>query len=118
MLYLGPWAGMLKSYCHICNKHPPFFLIAKFHAKIRILKFGPKMPYCGVLGSNFEKPFSYLKSALSNLPYQCSPICLMTTFPAKIRFLKFGTKNALFRCFGQPFSKTIVILEISSLEFV
>ena len=39
-LYLGPWTGMLNNYCHICNQSPPIYLISKFYAKIRILKFG------------------------------------------------------------------------------
>ena len=42
MLYLGFWAGMLKNHCHICNQRPPIYLVAKFSAKIRILKFGTK----------------------------------------------------------------------------
>ena len=40
MLYLGLWTAMLKNYCHICNKRPPVCLSTKFHAKIRIIKFG------------------------------------------------------------------------------
>ena len=38
----GSLAGMLKNYSHISNKHPPNCLIAKFCAKIRILKSGTK----------------------------------------------------------------------------
>ena len=38
----GSLAGMLKNYSHISNKRPPNCLIAKFSAKIRILKFRPK----------------------------------------------------------------------------
>ena len=38
-------------------------------------------------------------------------------FRSKIRIFKFGTKNALFGCFGQQFQKTIVIFEISALQF-
>ena len=74
MLYLGHWAGMLKNYCHICNQRPPVYLMAKFRAKIRILNLEPKMPYLAFLGSNFEKPLSYLKSVLSNFPY-CKVWC-------------------------------------------
>ena len=39
---LGSLAGMLKNYSHISNKRPPNCLIAKFSAKIRILKFRTK----------------------------------------------------------------------------
>ena len=41
---------------------------------------------------------------------------IMGKFYAKIRIRKFRTKNALFGCFGQPFLKTIVIFEISTLQ--
>ena len=57
---LGLWAGMFKNYCHVYNECPPICLIAKFHAKIGILRFGKKMPYLGTLESNFEKLFSFL----------------------------------------------------------
>ena len=39
---LGSLAGMLKNYSHISNKRPPNCLIAKFSAKIRLLKFRTK----------------------------------------------------------------------------
>ena len=74
MLYLPLWAGMLKNYCHICNQRPPIYLVAKFRTKNRILNLVLKMPYLGVLGRNFEKPWSYLKSVPSNLPY-CKHWC-------------------------------------------
>ena len=38
----GSLAGMLKNYCHISNKRPPNYLIAKFRANIRILKLRSK----------------------------------------------------------------------------
>ena len=53
MLYLGLWAGMLKNFCHICNQHPPIYLIAKFGAKIRIVKFGNKNALFGCFGQKF-----------------------------------------------------------------
>ena len=55
MLYLGLWAGMLKNFCHICNQHPPIYLIAKFGAKIRIVKFGNKNALFGCFGQKFWK---------------------------------------------------------------
>ena len=58
---------------------------------------------------------------LKNCCHICNqrpPICLIVKFCAKTRIFKFGTKNALFECFGQQFWKTIVIFEISILEFV
>ena len=41
-VFLGIWTGMLKNYCHICNQRPPVCLSTKYHAKIRIIKFGAK----------------------------------------------------------------------------
>ena len=74
MLYMGLWAGMLKSYCHFWNQRPPIYLMAKFRAKVRIFKFGTKIFYLGVLGSKIGRPLSYLKSVPSNLPY-CKVSC-------------------------------------------
>ena len=63
------WDGILRNYCHIWNQGPRICLIVKFHAKIKILKFGTRNAYLGVLGSNFEKLLSHLKLAPSNLSY-------------------------------------------------
>ena len=51
------------------------------------------MPYLSVLGSSFEKPLSYLKSAPSNLP--CSKLSCK-----KKNVLKLGTKNVRFPYLG------------------
>ena len=55
MLHLGLWAEMLKNYCHICNQHPPIYLMTKIRAKIRILKFGNKNALFGCFGQQFWK---------------------------------------------------------------
>ena len=55
----------------------------RFVQNEKFLNFEPKMPHLGVLGNNFEKVLSYLKSAPSNLKM-------------KIKMLKFGTKNSWF----------------------
>ena len=52
--------------------------------------FGPKMPYLGILGCNFEKVLSY---------FQHPRICQNAKFRAKLKILNFGTKNVGFRCF-------------------
>ena len=65
--------------------------------KLKFLNLKPKMPYLGVLGSNFEKPEWYLKSVPSNLSY-CK-----VWYENKI--LKFKTKNALFGFFGARIGK-------------
>ena len=57
MVYLGLWTGMLKNYCHICDQLPPIYLIAKFHAKIRILKFGTLFVW---FGQQFRKKLCHI----------------------------------------------------------
>ena len=50
-LYWVFWTAILKSYIHTWNQHPQICLIAKFDAKIKILKFGTKnaiFRYCRV----------------------------------------------------------------------
>ena len=53
MLHLGFWGGILENYCHICNQRPPIYLIAKFCAKTRILKFGTKSALFGCFWQQF-----------------------------------------------------------------
>ena len=50
--------GIWEYCCHVSNQRPQIWLVAKFGAKIRILKFGP---YFGSFGLEFEKLLSYLK---------------------------------------------------------
>ena len=61
------WAGIWKYYCHIWNQCSRICLVAKFGAKIEILKFGTKMSDLGIFGLEFENILSYLKSAPSTL---------------------------------------------------
>ena len=51
-----------KKYCHISNQCPQIFVTAKFGAKKKVLKFGIKNNFFGVMGSSFEKLLWYLKS--------------------------------------------------------
>ena len=44
-----------------------FAEMQKFVKKKKKSILGPKLPYLGILGCNFEKVLSYLKSASSNL---------------------------------------------------
>ena len=108
-LSLGLWAGMLKNYCHICNQRPPICLIAKFCGKVRTRKFGTKN--LGVLGSNVEKPLSYLQSAYLNLSY-CKVWC------KKQQSLNSGPKVPDFHILELELENIIVIFEASILEFV
>ena len=43
----------VENYCHTCNQRAPICLIAKFCAKIRILKFGTKNALFGCFGQHF-----------------------------------------------------------------
>ena len=73
------WAGILKNYCYIWNQHRQIFLIAKFHGKTKMSKFGTKMAYLEIfdqkrliwkfLARILNIILSYLKSALSNLSH-------------------------------------------------
>ena len=51
------------------------------------------MPYLGVLGSNFEKPLSYILE-ITGLEF-----ALLQSLAQKIKILKFETKNARFAYF-------------------
>ena len=84
--------GMSKNYCHICNQHRLICLIAKFCAKIRILKFGTKNALFGCFWTEIWK---YYCHNWNQLPQ----ICLIPKFGLKLKILKFGTQNALFGYF-------------------
>ena len=77
---------MFKSYCRICNQHPPICLIAKFRARIRILKFGTENALFGV----------FWRAILKNYCPFCNQrprICIISKLGAEIKILKFGAKN-------------------------
>ena len=103
-------ARMLKNYCHISNKRPPNWVIAKFRAKIRILKFGTKNCLILVFWAAILKSHCHISN-------QHPRICLVAKFRAKIKILKFETKKSDFRIVGLEFENVIVIFEISFLEF-
>ena len=106
----GSLARMLKNYCHISNKRPPNWVIAKFRAKIRILKFGTKNCLILVFWAAILKSHCHISN-------QHPRICLVAKFRAKIKILKFETKKSDFRIVGLEFENVIVIFEISFLEF-
>ena len=81
----------------------------KVSSKTKKNKFGTKNVLLWSLAGMLKNYFH-----ISN---QRPPNCLIAYFHAEIRIFKFGVKNALFGCFGQQFWKTIVIFEISTLEF-
>ena len=49
----GSLARMMKNYCHVSDKPSPNCVIAKFPAKIRILKFGTKNALFKCFGQQF-----------------------------------------------------------------
>ena len=76
--------------------------------KIKI-KCRTKIDLLGFLGSNFEKPLSYLKSVPSNLPY-CK------VWSKKYKSWNLGPKIPDLNIFGEEFESIIFIYEISGLE--
>ena len=80
---------MLKNYCHICNQRPPIFLIAKFCARIRILKFGTKNALFECFGQQFRKIIVIF--AVSVLEFAS-----LQSLMQKIKILKLGTKSVRF----------------------
>ena len=42
------WTRILENYCHISCHNSQICLIAKFHGKTKISRFGTKMPYLGI----------------------------------------------------------------------
>ena len=97
-MYFG--AGIWKYYCHVSNQRPRIWLVAKFVAKIKILKFRSKNAL--FWDTIWKKLLSYLKSAPSNFS-NCK-------FGEKKNW---GPKICDSSIFGLKYEKNIVIFEIS-----
>ena len=115
------WTGIWRWYCRIWNQHLRICLICKISRK-KCPNLGPKMPFFGIfdqkcliwvfLDKNFKKDFCHIWN-------QHPWICIIAKFLEETKMPKFGTKNALFGYFWTKIiKKTIVIFEISTLEFV
>ena len=116
------WARILKNYCHIWNQHLRISLIAKFCEETKMFKIGtknalfwyfwPKVPYFGYFWARIlKKLLSYLKWLPSNLS-----ICKISR---KNKNAKIWDQKCLILVFFQlEFENSIVIFEISTLEFV
>ena len=89
----GSFAGVLKNYCHISNKRPPYCLIAKFYGKIRILKFETKNALFKCFWEQFWKTIVIFEISTHEF-------ALLQSFKQKIKILKFRTKNVRFPYFG------------------
>ena len=83
---------MLNNYCHICNQSPPICLIAKFCAKIRILKFGTENALFRWFGQQFWK-------AILIFSINAPEFALFQSLVQKVKIIKFGTKNVWFPYF-------------------
>ena len=92
------FGGIWRKYCHIWSQHPWICLVAKFSAKIKILKFGTKNTWFGYFWTGLWKQHCHIWN-------QHPRICLITKFREKIRMSKFGTKNTLFGKFWVRTSK-------------
>ena len=96
------WAKIFKTYEHTGNQHPQICLIAKFCEKTKM--FQPRIKFvvsfwARILDFNFK-------------------LTQWKNFVKKTKMSKFGTKNTLFGYFLGGFLETIVIFEISTLQFV
>ena len=93
MPYLGiSWAGIWRCYCHNWNQCPQVCLITDFGGRIKIPKFGTKMPYFVIFGLRFEKGIVHIWN-------QHSGIGLNAKIGVKIKILIIWIKNAWFGCF-------------------
>ena len=84
------WAGIWKrKYCDIWNQRPWICLVARFSAKIKILKFGTKNAWFGYFWTGIWKQHCHIWN-------QHPWICLITKFRKKMKIPKFGTKNTFY----------------------
>ena len=95
------WAGIWKYYCHVSNQRPRIFLIPKFGAKIKILKFRTK----NVL---FEYFWAGTWKNCCHIWNQYPQICLVANYHEITKMHKFETKSALFGYFGLEFKKKLL----------
>ena len=116
------WARILKNYCHIWNQHLRICLIAKFCEETKMPEFGTKNALFGCFWARIFKKYCHIWN-------QHLWISVIAKFCEEKKMPKFGTKNTNFEyfwpkmpylgVFGQEIKKkTIVIFEISTLEFV
>ena len=101
----------LKNYCHIWNQHTWICLIAKFHKKTKMSKFGTEKALFVYFLAEIWKRYFHIWN-------QQSWICLIAKFCEIKKMPKFGTKYPLVRNFWARILKPIVIFEISTLEIV
>ena len=103
------WDRIWTYYCHTWNWHPWICLIPKLREIMKMLKFGTKNPLFGFFwgDQNFQKKYSHIWN-------QHPQICLIVNKNVKI----LDKKLPYFGILRVKFEKTVVIFEISTLEFV
>ena len=101
------WLGIWKYYFHVSNQHPQICLVAKFGAKIKILKFGTKNVLFGYFWAwNLKK--TIVRFEISTFKY-----VYLQNITKKQKCLNFGPKMPDLCIFGLKFENNIVIFEIN-----
>ena len=72
---------------------------------------GPKMPYLGVFGLEFQKNYCHIEISTLKFVY-------LQNFTKKQKCLNSGPKMPDLGIFGLKFESNILIFEISTLKFV
>ena len=86
--------------------------IGKFRGKKqKFLNLGPKMPYLGKFGMEFEN--NIVKFEIRTLKFS-----KLQNFVKKLKCLNLGPKMPYLYIFGLELENNIVIFEVSTLEFV
>ena len=88
MPYLGIFGLEFEKNIHIWNKRPWICLVAKFGAKLKILKFGIKNTWFRSFWTGIWKQYCHISN-------QHPRICLYTKCREKVKMPKFGTKRYL-----------------------
>ena len=128
-VFLG-WNLKKLPYCGILHQHPQIFLKTEFQPKIKIFKFkseivliakvpsknkktlslGPKIPYLGIFGLQFNKNYYQIFN-------QHSWICENIKFHPKTKKYYWDQKCSIW-IFGLEYWKTIVIFVVNALQFI
>ena len=100
-----------KRYCHIWYQHPRFCVLAKFHEKTKMPKFGTK----NLLVCYF---WARILKNCCNISNQHPQIGLFAKFHEKQECLNLGQKMPHLGFFGLKCENNSVTFECSTLKFV
>ena len=101
------WAGIWKYYFHVSNQHPRICLVAKFGAKIKILKFGTENALFGYFWART------LKNTIVRFEISTFKYVYLQNLTKKQKCLNLGPKMPDLCIFGVEFENNIVIFEIN-----